>query len=97
MDSGHHCGKGHICFKLIHVSKYYINCKRESISSCFLGPLSLVSFVVIMNTSDCTDVDFEHLVSKHPAAIYYPLLNDKVLTKKETQQSSQHGLRAAGI
>lgn len=67
------------------------------VSCCSLSPPSRVLFAVIMNTSDCTDVDFEHLVSKQPAAIYCPLLNDKVLAQKETQQSSQHGLRAAGI
>lgn len=30
-------------------------------------------------------------LSKQPAAIYCPLLNDKILSKKEMWQSSQHG------
>lgn len=58
---------------------------------------AVLSFAVIMNISVCTYVDFKHLLSKQPAAIYCPLLNNKILTKKETWQSSQHGSGLLGF
>lgn len=50
---------------------------------------------VIMNMSAYTD--FEHLLSKQHATPYCSLVNDKILTKKEMQQSSQHGSGLLGF
>lgn len=48
----------------------------------------LSSFVSFYN--EYISLYFEHFLSKKPLTPYCPLLNDKILTKKKLQQSSQH-------